>query len=61
MKKRTPLSLYTDAEIISEAGKRRRKMQTEPPNPPVLRPCLKCGAEFGAREMRKHMPVCPKK
>lgn len=27
----------------------------------VLRPCKFCGRKFGAREMRKHVPECPKK
>lgn len=26
--------------------------------PSVLRPCPKCGASFGAREMAKHIPQC---
>lgn len=28
---------------------------------PVIRPCKKCGESFGARDMRIHIPVCPKK
>lgn len=26
--------------------------------PKVLKPCPKCGASFGAREMAKHIPQC---
>lgn len=39
-------------------GKAARAMQTEPPRPKVLRPCPKCGREFGARELREHKPRC---
>lgn len=28
--------------------------------PRILRPCPFCKGEFGARELRKHMPVCEK-
>lgn len=42
----------------SKWGREARAMQTEPPRPKVLRPCPKCGKEFGARELRKHIPRC---
>jgi hypothetical protein len=29
--------------------------------PTVLTPCPFCKAEFGARDFRSHMPVCPKR
>ncbi len=61
MKHRTPLSEYSDEEILAEAGRRRRAMVSGPTNPKVLRPCPFCKKKFGAREMRTHKPVCPKK
>ncbi len=29
--------------------------------PKKLRPCQFCKLQFGAREMRDHLPLCPKK
>ena len=55
--KKTPLSQFTDEEIFAEAARRMRARQTTP-NPPVLRPCPKCDLHFGARAMRKHIPLC---
>ena len=47
-----------DAQIIAEAGRRRQKMGHRPKVPT---PCKHCGKLFGAAEVRKHWPVCPKK
>jgi hypothetical protein len=58
MGKKTPLSHFTDEEIFSEYSRRRRAMATKPPRAPVLRPCPKCGVEFGARKLREHKPKC---
>ena len=60
MKKRPPLSDYTDEEIFAEAGRRMRARNPQP-TPKVLRPCPYCKKNFGARELRKHIPVCPKR
>jgi hypothetical protein len=60
MKKRPPLSDYTDEEIFSEAARRMRARQ-DLPNPKVLRPCPYCKKQFGARDLRKHLPACPKR
>jgi len=59
---RTPLSQFSDAEIQSEAARRRRALQVDsPPRPKVLRPCPLCGELFGARELKVHRPRCPRK
>jgi hypothetical protein len=57
-RKRNPLNIYSDEEIFSEAGRRRRALAPQAPNPKVLRPCPKCGKPFGARELRIHKPKC---
>jgi hypothetical protein len=57
---RTPLSKYTDAEIFAESGRRTAANRDTPPRAKVLRPCPRCGKEFGARDMRVHLPTCPK-
>ena len=57
--KKTPLDLYTDEEILREAGIRLAAKRTKPPRAKVLKLCPKgCGQEFGAREMRIHKPTC---
>lgn len=56
--KKAPLSAYTDEEIFREAGLRMAAKRTQSPTPKVLRPCPRCGVEFGARELRKHKPKC---
>jgi hypothetical protein len=53
-----PLSQFTDEEIFREAGRRRRALLKSPPRAKVLRPCPKCGIEFGAREIKVHIPKC---
>ena len=47
-----------DAAIIAEAGRRRQKMGHRPKVPTA---CKHCGKIFGAAEVRRHWPVCPKK
>ena len=47
-----------DAAIIAEAGRRRQKMGHRPKVPTA---CKHCGEIFGAAEVRRHWPVCPKK
>jgi hypothetical protein len=53
------LTEVPDTQIIAEAGRRRRKMARA--RPKVMHPCKHCGKLFGAAEVRKHWPVCPKK
>lgn len=40
----------------SEYARRLRMGKTA--RPKVLKPCPKCGKNFGARELRKHIPTC---
>jgi hypothetical protein len=47
-----------DTPIFAEAGRRRQKLGHRPK---VLTPCKHCGKLFGAAEVRRHWPVCPKK
>jgi hypothetical protein len=57
------MSTIPDEVLFSEIG-RRRVAKRDPKNagpPRVLRPCEWCGKEFGAREMRRHIPHCPKR
>lgn len=58
MGKKHPLSQFTDEEIFKEAGRRQRARVKSPPRAKVLRPCPKCGIEFGAREIKVHIPKC---
>ena len=48
-----------DEAILSEAGRRQRKKART--RPKVMHPCKHCGKLFGAKEVREHWPVCPKK
>lgn len=48
------------SQLLSVLGKRRRAKQAVLPRQPVLRPCLYCGVEYGARKLRKHLPGCRK-
>lgn len=36
----------------------RRNRAGRTPRAKVLKPCPKCEQSFGARELRKHIPVC---
>ena len=47
-----------DALFDSEAGRRNNAKRETRAGPTIMRPCPKCGVEFGAREMRKHKPRC---
>lgn len=57
-KRKNPLSQFTDEQIFAEASRRMRAKQIDPPRAKVLRPCPKCGLEFGTRELRAHKPKC---
>ena len=57
------LSTIPDNVLMSEY-KRRASLRREVfagGRPVVLRPCPFCRKEFGAAELRKHKPECPKK
>ena len=45
----------------SERGRRLAKNRKTPAVPKKLRPCPHCSKEFGARELRAHLPKCPKR
>jgi hypothetical protein len=54
--------LCTDQELAPYAREYMRRLRAgHTARPKVLRPCPKCGRPFGARELRKHIPDCPKK
>ena len=55
------ISTIPDDLLHAESARRRRAAQVEPPRPQVRRPCVFCLELFGAREMRRHRPVCPKR
>src|SRR5215469_11696741 len=55
------LSTIPDHILHAESARRRRAAQVEPPRPQVRRPCAFCLELFGARELRRHRPVCPKR
>jgi hypothetical protein len=44
--------------LMSEAARRSRARARNKPK--TLRPCGMCGEEFGARELRDHLPKCTK-
>jgi hypothetical protein len=50
-----------DNVLLAESARRLRARQVTAPRPKVLRQCPHCLQPFGAREMRKHLPVCPKR
>jgi hypothetical protein len=47
--------------LRSAAGKIYNRLRTPTGPPKVLRPCPFCRKKLGAREMRLHMPRCPKR
>jgi len=56
--KRFDLSAVPDDVLFAESARRMRARQKTPPRAEVLRPCPKCGAPFGARKLRAHIPTC---
>jgi hypothetical protein len=54
--KKTPLSHYTDEELLREVGRRNRAKQTHLPNPPKLSECPKCHKMLNARQRRMACP-----
>ena len=47
--------------LRSAVGQMYNRLRTPTGPPKVLRPCRFCSKKFGAREMREHLPRCPKK
>jgi len=47
-----------DEVLFAESARRMRARQKIPPRAEVLRPCPKCGAPYGARKLRAHIPGC---
>jgi hypothetical protein len=47
----------TEAEIVRRA-RRKSAVVSGAGRKPILRPCKKCGASYGARELRVHEPAC---
>src|SRR5215469_14087676 len=50
-----------DAVLLAESARRLRARQRTAPRPKIKRPCAFCQELFGAREMRKHLPLCPRR
>ena len=46
--------------LLSELGRRRSRARQNLAGgrPKILRPCPKCGQEFGARDLAHHIPYC---
>lgn len=55
------LSTVPDEALLAESARRLRARQKVPPHAKVLRQCPHCLRAFGAREMREHRPVCPRR
>ena len=53
------LTSIPEPEFVAERNRRIAVNRTTPPRAKVLRACVMCGEEFGAREMLKHTPRCP--
>lgn len=54
------LTSIPEPEFVAERNRRIAVNRETPARAKVLRPCSMCGKEFGAREMLKHIPRCPK-
>ena len=57
------MSTIPDDVLYAEVGRRRVAKRPEGVGgrPKVNYPCPHCGLEFGARELRKHRPRCPRR
>lgn len=66
MKSWTPsldMSTIPDQILFAEVG-RRRAARRDPANagrPKTLKPCPHCREQMGARDLRAHRPICPKR
>jgi hypothetical protein len=54
------LSTIPDDVLTRERNRRISAQREMPPRAKVMRPCPWCGWRFGARDLRKHVPVCSK-
>ena len=54
------ITTIPDDVLLRESARRLRARQVRSPRAKVLRQCPKCGEPFGARELRKHLPLCVK-
>jgi hypothetical protein len=52
--------LLSESQAASIRGKL-NNLQHPGGRPVILRPCEYCGKEFSARELRAHVPHCPKR
>lgn len=52
------LSSIPEEKFVQERNRRVAAKRKKPPRAKVLKPCPKCGKEFGVRDMRKHIPGC---
>ena len=57
------MSSIPDDILYAEVGRRRVAKRPEGVGgrPKVLHECPHCAREFGARDLRKHMPRCPRR
>jgi hypothetical protein len=55
------ITTVPDEVLLKESARRLRARQVVAPRAKVLRQCPHCLQPFGAREIRKHTPVCPKR
>ena len=56
--RRFDMRTVPDEVLFAESSRRMRARQNTPPRAEVLRPCPKCGAPYGARKLRAHIPGC---
>jgi len=56
MKRPADMTLPQLRPYASEYARRMREGYTA--RPKVMRPCPKCGKQFGARDLREHKPRC---
>ena len=52
------ITTIPDEILLRESARRLRARQICTPRAKVLRQCPRCGDPFGARELRKHLPLC---
>lgn len=55
------ITTVPDDVLLAESARRLRARQTVPPRAKVLRQCPHCREAYGARDLRRHRPVCPKR
>ena len=55
------LTTIPEPEFVAERNRRIANSRSSPPTPKKMRPCPYCSKEFGARDLRAHIPRCPQK